>query len=200
MLHRNDAPLAVAAAARHLFAVFPQPAAVAIRARGQAVVHHFLGNAGSSLFQRDAQADAHVAAVLAHLPPLGAGTAEEGGEDVPHAAETAAEQVLEIHVAAAVATDAGAGGRAGNGAEAVVLGPLLSIGQHIIGFVQLFELVFRVGGLVHVGVQLACLMAKRFLDVRFRGVPVHAEHFVQIFSHGARNLLSLLLRLSLTDR
>ncbi len=67
--------------------------------------------------------------------------------------QAAAEQVLEVDVAAA-AVGAAAARRAGNGAEAVVLGALLRVGQHVVGLVQLLELVLGIGRLVHVGVKL----------------------------------------------
>ena len=97
----------------------PRPVAVAVGARRQAVVDDLLLRACGHLLQREAQAHAHVAAFACAAARPPAAAAEERAEDVAHA-EAAAEQVLEVHVAAA-SVGAAAARRAGNGAEAVVL-------------------------------------------------------------------------------
>ena len=175
-------PGAVTFLAGHFLAVLAQARAVAIGARRQAVVNDLLLLAGRRLFQRDADAHAHVAAVLAHLASACGRAAEEGGEDVAHAAEAATEQVLEIDADAAVG--AAAARRAGNRAKAVVLGLLLGVGQHVVGLVQLLELVFGIRCLVHVRVQLPRPVAKCFLDLGFGGVAGDAEDFVEVLSCG----------------
>ncbi len=86
--------------------------------------------------------------------------AEERTEDVAHA-EAAAEQILEVHVTAAVGVAAAR--RARHGPEPVVLRALRRIGQHVVRLVELFELVLGIGGFVYIGVQLARAAAKRFL-------------------------------------
>ena len=182
VLHGDDAPGAVTLLAGHFLAVLAQTRAVAIGARRQAVVNDLLLLAGRRLFQRDADAHAHVAAVLAHLAAACGRAAEEGGEDIAHAAEAATEQVLEIDADAAVG--AAAARRAGNRAKAVVLGLLLGVGQHVVGLVQLLELVFGIRCLVHVRVQLPRPVAKCFLDLGFGGVAGDAEDFVEVLSCG----------------
>ena len=106
--------------------------------------------------------------------------AEERTEDVAHA-EAAAEQILEVHVAAAVG--AAAACRARHGSEAIVLRALRRIGQHVVRFVELFELVLGIGSLVYIGVQLARATAKRLLDFVFVRIPRHSQNFVQILGH-----------------
>ena len=182
VLHGDDPTGTVTFLAGHFLAVLAQARAVAIGTRRQAVVHDLLLLAGRRLFQRDADAHAHVAAVLAHLAAACGRAAEEGGEDITHAAEAATEQVLEIDADAAVG--AAATRRAGNRAKAVVLGLLLGVGQHVVGLVQLLELVFGIRCLVHVRVQLPRPMAKCFLDLGFGGVAGDAEDFVEVLSCG----------------
>ena len=153
--------------------MLPHTGAAAVGAGCQAVVHDFLLDARGHFLERDAQADAHVAALLTHRAPALALPAEERAEDVAHAAEAAAEQIVEVDVAAATAARG-----ARNGAEAVVLGALVRVGQHVVGLVQLLELVFGVGSLVHVGVQLTRAAAERLLDFGFGGVFRHPENLV----------------------
>ena len=182
VLHGDHAALAAALGAGHFLAVFAQARAVAIRARRQAVVDDFLFGARGNFLKRQTQANAHVAAFRALLARTTAarGTAEEAAEDIADA-EAAAEQVVEVDVA--VATIAAARG-AWDGAEAVVLGALVGVAEHIISFVELFELVFRVGSFVYVRVQLARFATKRLLDIRLGCVARDAENFVQVLRHG----------------
>ena len=108
--------------------------------------------------------------------------AEEAAEDI---AEPAAEQIVEVDIAAAAAS------RAGNGAEPVVLRALVRVAENVVSFVELFELVLGIGGLVHVRVQFTRLATKRLLDIRLRGITGDAENFVQVLRHVGRIHLSI---------
>ncbi len=183
MLNGDHAALAAALGAGDLLAAFGHARTVAIGARGQTIVNDLLLGAGGHFLKGQAQADAHIAAIGALLTGTArSGTAEEAAEDI---AEAAAEQVVEIDIAVTAA------GRAGNGAEAVVLRALVRVAEHIICFVELFELVLGIGGLVHIRVQFARLAAKRLLDIRLRGITGDAENFVQVLRHIGRIHLSI---------
>ena len=183
MLDGDHAALAVAIGAGDLATVGAEARPFAVGARRQAIVHDLLLGARGHFLQRQAQAHAHVTAFLAHRRAAGGLPAEEGAEDVAHA-EPAAEQVLEVDVAAA-SVGAAAAGRAGNRAEAIVCAALLRVGQHVVGLVQLFELVLGIGRLVHVRVKLARAPTERLLDLVFGRLAGHAQNFVQILRHCA---------------
>ena len=72
---------------------------------------------------------------------------------------------------------------AGNGAEAIVLSALVGVAQHIVGFVELLEAVFRVRLLVHIRVKLASLLAESLLDLIVACRLVDAKNLVQIVCH-----------------
>ena len=183
MLHGDHTTLAAAFGAGDLLAAFGHARTVAIGARSQAIVDDLLLGAGSNLFEGQTQADAHIASIGALLTGTASATAaKEAAEDI---AEPAAEQVVEVDIAAAAAS------RAGNGAEPVVLRALVRVAEHVVSFVELFELVLGIGGLVHVRVQLTRLATKRLLDIRLRGITGDAENFVQVLRHVGRIHLSI---------
>ena len=186
VLYRDHAALAMAHAARDLLAALSQACAVAVRTGRQAVVDDLLLCAGGNLLERQTQADAHVATFFAHLRRPSGCTAEEGAEQVSHAAEPAAEQVFEVDVAARATACS-----ARDGAEAVVLRALVRVRQNVVRFVELFEAVLGVGSLVHVRMKLACFFAERFLDFVVRRIAVDAKHFIEVVCHRRRLLLVL---------
>ena len=105
----------------------------------------------------------------------------------PTAAETAAEERREyiFHIKAAETAEAGEISVTGAArarllmAEAVVLGALLGVGEHLIGLVDLLE--FFLGVLVarvDVRVQLLGQFAVRRLDGGLVGRALDAEHFI----------------------
>ena len=166
-----------------LATVRTQTRALAVGTRGQTIVDDLLLGAGSDLFEGQTQADAHIASIGALLTGTASAiAAEEAAEDI---AEPAAEQIIEVDIAAAAASCAG------NGAEPVVLRALVRIAEYVVGFVELFELVLGIGGLVHVRVQLTRLATKRLLDIRLRGITGDAENFVQVLRHVGRIHLSI---------
>ena len=181
VLHRDHAAAALAFGAVDLMAALAHAAAAARLARSQAVVDDFLLGARSDLFERQAQADSHIAAFLAHVGAAARSAAEEAREQIAHT-EAAAEQVVEIDVLIA-ARAACAAGSARNGTEAVVLGALRGIGKHVVSLVELFEAVLGIGGLVHVGMKLARLAAERLLDFVVGGGFRYAENGVEVFCH-----------------
>ena len=186
MLHGDHTTLAAAFGAGDLLAAFGHARTVAISTRSQAIVDDLLLGTGCHFLERQTQADAHIAPIGALLTGTASATAaEEAAEDI---AEPTAEQIVEVDIAATAAS------RAGNGAEPVVLRALVRIAEHVVGFVELFELVLGIGGLVHIRMQLARLAAKRLLDIRLRGITGDAENFVQVLRHSGHFHLSIARR------
>jgi len=111
--------------------------------------------------------------------------AEELLEDVAHAASApgAAERVA----LAGARTTTGAAALLGLlvpiVAELVVLLALLLVGQHVLCFLYLPELLLGVRVVVHVWVVLRHLLAVGLLYVLVAGVPTHAEHLVEVLAH-----------------
>src|SRR5207244_2240292 len=68
-------------------------------------------------------------------------------------------------------------------AELIVLGALVRLGQHVVGFLDLLELLF---GLliawIQVGVMLARQLPIRFLYVFLGCIPSHPQDLIVIFS------------------
>ena len=125
-MNADDAALAAAFGTGDDLAVLAEARPLAVRARREAVVDDFLLDAARDLFERDAQADAHVAAFLARgAPALAALAAAERREDVAHAAEAAAKQVIEVDVAGPAAVSAARS--AGDSPETVVLRALVGV-------------------------------------------------------------------------
>ena len=63
--------------------------------------------------------------------------------------------------------------------QLVIFGPLLRVGEDLVGFVDLFEAFLGLGIIrVHVGVMLPGQPAKCLLDLFDRGILVHAEDLV----------------------
>ena len=163
--------------AHHFLAVGTLAAAIAFGAGSQPVVDDFLFRARCNLFERKTQPHAHIAALAAYLRTAGTCPAtEEAGEQVAHA-EAPTEDVAEIDIGGTGA------GSAGDGAESVVLCTLIRIAQHVIGLIELFELVFGVFDLIHIGMELTRLAAESLLDFLISCVLVDAQNLVKIISH-----------------
>lgn len=126
------------------------------------------------------------------LPPERAAAARKGGEDIVEVDAAAAE-------AAAAATEAGervpaaeritararpAAGVEAGGAELVVLLALLGVREHLVGRLDLAELVLRGGVLVRVGVELLREAVVRLLDVAGARRLVDAEGLVGVLDRG----------------
>ena len=160
VLDADDAARALATRALDLFAAVGATGATALVAGGEAVVHDVLLDAACDFLEGEAQADCHVTAVTALLTrAASAHAAEEGAEDVSHAAP--AEALRRI-------------GRA----EAVVHALLLGVGKHVVGLVELLEALFRVRRLVHVRMKLTCLAPERLLDLALGCVTRDTENIV----------------------
>ena len=142
----------------------------ALLAQAERVDLHMRGTAEHHGLQVHRRAGQRVAAGLgAGNRPLAAATerpAEELAEDIAHVAH--AETAAETASVRVVRVDPG-----------VVHPPLLGVGQHLVGVVDLFVLLleFRAG---KVGMVLAAHLAIGLLDVVIAGRSVHAQYFVVV--------------------
>ncbi len=72
-------------------------------------------------------------------------------------------------------------------AKAVVAGALVRIREHAVGFVDFFELLFRVGFFVHVRMILTRQFPERGFDLILRRIPADAKNIVVIaIRHNSR--------------
>ena len=126
------------------------------------------------------EGDVHaILKVCASLGRVGAGlrscaaksTAEERVENVAESAES-----VETIETSATCRPSG-----GGVAVAVVCGPFLGIGQHLVGFIDLFEFVLCALGLVAVWVVLKRKFSERLLDIFLRCFAGDSEDVVIIF-------------------
>ena len=155
---------------------------------GLAVFHvldgHVLLAAKGRLFQGQRQAGADGAA----LGRAGAGLSASAEAAAPKApAEEGAEEIADVaHVKAAEATGSASPAGAEVGVDArkaklVVLGPLVLVRQHLIGFVDLFKAGLRLFvPRVQVGVVLLGQLSVCFFQLVGRGVLLHAQDLVVI--------------------
>lgn len=67
--------------------------------------------------------------------------------------------------------------------ESVIAFPGVRVGQHLVGLVDLLELVLRGRILVHIGVVLAGQLAVRLLNFVGAGALRYPEHFVVVTGH-----------------
>src|SRR5579859_784909 len=75
----------------------------------------------------------------------------------------------------------------------VIFFALLGIGEHLIGFIDLFELLLRCGiAWVYIGVKLPCELAIRLLNLLLVRVLVHAEDLIVVFIVNSHMCLSSL--------
>ena len=149
------------------------PAGVAALQPGEG---QLLGAARHSLREGDGDAGPEGGAPLGGVgvgPPGAAeAPAEEGAEDVP--------QVDVAHVEAAEAAPAEVGIHPGV-AKLVVLGPLVLVGQHLVGLVDLLELGLRLGvARVHVRVVLLGQLAVGFFQLVVGRGFRHAQYLIVI--------------------
>ena len=115
---------------------------------------HFPGHAKGRFLESKGQLLLEVAAALRPPGPAAAGIAEKGVENIPETAEN----IKAVKGAVkAVAVDPGV-------AEPVILGALLGVGQHLVGFVDFLELLLGPRILVPVGMKLHRLAAESPAD------------------------------------
>ena len=142
-----------------------------------------------SLFECNVHIEAEISSPFRTIRLSAALAAKEGIKDITKSTETArAESALTESAESAKASLAEAAGSACAileriGAELVVLGTLVLIGQDAVGFVDFLELFFCSLRVVPVFIWMIfyCQFAKRFFDVRFAGVPGNAKYFIIIF-------------------
>src|SRR5580658_9632500 len=149
-------------------------AAAAGRARGEMPEGDLAGRPGVRFLERDLDVVAQVAAARRAVAPLllpAARRAEEHVEDVAEALGTESEAAAALTVDARVA-------------EAIVVGPLLRVGEDLVRLVDLLEV--SLGGdfvLGDVGMILARQLAIGALDRMFVGVTRDAEDVVVVSRH-----------------
>ena len=130
-------------------------------------------NTENGFFQGDGDGN-QVVLALAGAGCRAAGTCRAAGEHVQQVLKTAeaAESAARVAAASGVACTAlfVAGG--------VVVAALFGVGEHLVGEGDALEFFGCVLGGVHVGVQLACLLSVRLLDLFGAGVFRYAESIV----------------------
>ncbi len=128
-------------------------------------------------FHRVAEVAAAIDLLAAGAPALAAGrTAEDVAEDVAEGLGEAPTHAVGAAPTTEVGIDPGV-------AVLVVGRSLRRVGEHLVGFLALLELVFRLGrrvALVAVGVVLHRMLAISLFDVVVTGVLRHAQHFVVV--------------------
>ena len=174
-LHRRDVSRAMALRAGRGLAAFGSAGAIAVVAGCEPFVGDGLRAAFGSLFERDMERDAHVAAARALLAAGLAATAlaaEERAEDIVHA--EAIEDVRHVHVVGSEA------GRPVRCAIAVIVRTLRLVRQDGVGLVDFLEACFGIRCLVHVWMQLARLLQECTLDGTGVSIMLDPENLVVI--------------------
>ena len=141
------------------------------------LVLHRLFAALGGLFEGDGQVGLDIAA-----PPWGVGVGPAG--PAAEAPEEAIEDVGEVEAPLEGAAAPGAAAEVGvypRVAELVVPGPLLLVGEDLVGLVDLLELLL---GLLVPGVQVRVVLLRQlpvcFFDLVLRGALLYAQHLVII--------------------
>jgi hypothetical protein len=161
-----------AAVARHDERAGFRAAAFARGARGKMPERYLALRPGERLFERDLDVVAQIAPALRTVRPggrcaTGALLAEKHVEDVAEALGGKS-----------------AGALLAGMSEPIVVRPLLRVGEHFVGFVDGFEVIFG-GGLIggDVGMIFPGQLTVRALDLALGRRPRHAEDFVVISRH-----------------